>query len=158
MKKIVKILTVAISALLVLTACSGKSETKDISVADTTKSVLEATTLVGELVEISDKNVDLLYTKFDKSIIGEYKIYACASKATCEEIAIFKATDKENVEKITEIAKQRVADLITENKDYNPNEMTKLDSPLITSKGNYVLLVIADDTAPAQEAFSKAFK
>lgn len=157
MKKIFKIIAAALMTFTFLTACSNSNNTKTISVDDTAKAMVDATTLKAEIVEMSEKNVSLLYTKFDSEKIAEYKVYACASKASAEEVALFKAKSANDVDAVKEILNQRVADLITEFKDYNPNEMAKLQSPLITSNGEYIILVIADDTSPAQEAFKKAF-
>ena len=159
MKKISKILIAAAAAVLMLTSCQSKdTEVKEISVSQLADDMLNATTVVAELVEMNDNNIELLYSAYNSENIEEYKVYACASKATCEEIAVFKAKTEDNVNDVKGMVEQRVEDLITETRDYNPAEMPKLENPLIMTKGQYVALVLADDTSKAEEAFEEAFK
>lgn len=159
MKKMFKFAVAAAAAVLMLTSCQSKDgEAKEVSVSKLADDMLNATTVVAELVEMNDNNIELLYSEYDAEDIAEYKVYACASKASCEEIAVFKAKTEDDVNDLKEMVEQRVEDLITETRDYNPAEMPKLENPLIMTKGQYVALVLADDTSKAEEAFEAAFK
>lgn len=160
MKKLITIMMAAVMTLGLLTGCGNESSNsdKEISVSETAEKVLKSTTVIAELVEATDNNIDIIYSGYNAEYVAEYKVYTCASRATCEEVALFKAKDDESVDKVKEMVLQRVNDLIEETENYNPAEMPKLESPLVLVKDRYVLLVLADDTAPAEKAFRESFK
>ena len=157
MKKLSEIMMVATTVVLMLTSCQSK-EVNEVSVSKLADDMLNSTTIIAELAEMNDNNIEFLYSEYDANDIAEYKVYACASKATCEEIAVFKAKTEDDVDDLKKMVDQRVEDLIVETRDYNPAEMPKLENPLIITKGQYVALVLADDTSKAEKAFEEAFK
>ena len=159
MKKLITIMMTAVMAFGMMTGCGNDREnTNNISVAESAEKILKATEIVAELTEATDNNIDIVYSAYSTDFVEEYKVYMCASRATCEEVALFKAKDSDSTEKVKDMVLQRVNDLIDETENYNPKEMPKLESPLVLVKDNYVLLVLADDTAPAEKAFRELFK
>ncbi len=152
-----KIISLILASVLLLTACSSGEASVEIDIAATAEQMKSETVLLGELIEMSEVNVEeLLYTDYDAEVVAEYIVYSCASKATAEEIAIFKAVEGET-DAVKAILEQRVLDLSNEYRDYIPVEMPKLENAYIDSVGEYVILVIADDTAPAVDIFHDAF-
>ena len=161
MKKLIAIMMTALMTMGVMTGCGNNNaadSAKEISVSEGAEKVFKSTTFVSELVEATDNNIDIVYSEYKEDFVEEYKVYMCASRATCEEVALFKAKDDKSVDKVKDMVLQRVNDLIEETENYNPKEMTKLESPLVMAKDRYVLLVLADDTSNAEKAFRELFK
>ncbi len=152
-----KILTI-IAMSLALVGCGNSATTTEIDVTATVEAMVDATSLTAELIPMTGSNVEeLLYTAYDGEAVSEYVVYANASGSTAEEIAIFKAVDNDSAQTVKSMVETRVADQLNTFRDYNPNEITKLESPYIAVEGNYVVLVIAEDTSPAAKAFDDAF-
>ena len=89
----------------------------------------------------------------DALIVSNYNIDGSLAKSaalfisggsTAEEVAIFEATSKKSAEKIKKLMKQRVENKKKDFENYLPEEMPKLNNPLIVQKGNVVILVISD--------------
>ena len=89
----------------------------------------------------------------DALIVSNYQIDGSLAKSaalfisggsTAEEVAVFEASSKKSAEKIKKLIKQRVENKKKDFENYLPQEMPKLNNPLIVQKGNIVILVISD--------------
>jgi hypothetical protein len=141
-----RILAVALAALLLLAGCGGP-ETTDIIPADAAAAILEAVAFRDTLVE-AEGDVAKEWYDLDENV-SDFAIYISGSGATAEEVAVIKTS---NLAAAEATVKKRVEDLIFRFKDYVPAEMTKLNDPVIVSKADIVILILADDLAAAQAA------
>ena len=93
----------------------------------------------------------------DESMIEQAMFYT-NSNATAEEIAVIKAKSEDYVATIQTAYETRIANQKEACKDYLPDEMPKLDSAVIYTKGNYVVLCISNDNEAAQNMLEDLFK
>ena len=77
-------------------------------------------------------------------------MYMCPTGATVEEISVFRTSDAAAVE---EMIQTHLDARKTEYESYRPDEVKKLDGAAVVKSGDYVAVIIADDTAAAEAAF-----
>lgn len=94
--------------------------------------------------------------------LDEAQIESCAfytnSNATAEEIAVIKTKSPDYVETVKTAYETRVENQKTACKDYLPDEMPKLESAVIYTNGNYVVLCVSNDNAAAETVIADLFK
>lgn len=64
--------------------------------------------------------------------------------STAEEVAVFETDSLKNADKLKKLIKKRVENKKKDFENYLPQEMPKLNNPLIVQKGKVVVLVISD--------------
>lgn len=138
--------------LLALAGCSGgEKEVDAAALADELKNGL---TFQDEMTAATDAIRDTLYA-IDGADVAQGKLYT-SSGATAEEIAVFKAKDKEAADRLYKAAEERLENQKTAFEDYVPAEMTKLNNAVLVKKGSMVVLCIADDHAAAKKIVDEA--
>ena len=110
--------------------------------------MVEATTFNDEVIAISADVVPNYYTIPDS--VEDYAVYMCPTGATVEEISVFRTSDAAAVE---EMIQTHLDARKTEYESYRPDEVKKLDGAAVVKSGDYVAVIIADDTAAAEAAF-----
>lgn len=133
-----------------LTACGG-NETKpvEIDAKKLAEDLHSKITYEDKLEIIAQEDVINLYDCKDVKI-EECYVYV-SSKATAEEIAVFRCTDKTEAEKMKTILETRVKDQKEAYVDYVPKEIVKLDKAVIQVKDAYAVLVVAEDDQAAKD-------
>ena len=138
--------------LLALAGCSGGEKQVDAAaLADELKNGL---TFKDEMTAAEDTVRDALYA-IDGADVAQGKLYT-SSGATAEEIAVFKAGDKEAADRLYKAVQERLKNQKTAFEDYVPAEMTKLNNAVLVKKGTMVVLCVADDYAAAKKIVDKA--
>ncbi len=163
-----KIMCVLMAVMCVCTAslagCSGsdssdadKSGSAAVAQADETIDVSATADKLKDGVEFKDELAELDEGKIEK-IIGispdsyvKGKVYVSSSGGTAEEIGCFEAKDEDSAKAIADTLKDRIESQKKVFKDYVPEEMDKLEDPVLVTKGNYVLLCISNDNDKAKE-------
>ena len=84
-------------------------------------------------------------------------MYMSGTRSTAEEVTVIKAKDAADVQHIKDAIDVRIEDQKFSYEDYKPEEMTKIDGALVLTHGNYVLLVMADDTSSVEKTFEAQF-
>jgi hypothetical protein len=84
-------------------------------------------------------------------------VYVCGSGAYPDEIAVFEFTDDKTAETGLAAVNKRYEDLVSTFTDYTPEEMYKLESPVMAKYGNYVVFIDCTDNEIAQEIVSTYF-
>lgn len=90
-----------------------------------------------------DTDIALLQYNLTSQQVQEVALYL-STGATAEEIAIFKVNG-ENSRAVQSAIEKKIYEKQSTFKDYNPEELTKLQNPTIYSYGEYVVLCISDD-------------
>lgn len=90
-----------------------------------------------------DDEVALLQYNITKDQVEDVVMYL-STGASAEEIAIFKVKD-DSIKQVQSAVEKRVEEKKISFKDYNPNELPKLENPTMYTKGNYVVLCISDE-------------
>lgn len=156
MKKIIAIL-VAAAACISMAACSGKSTSgKQPSTADVVKAVSAEITFKDEMMTLDDGIVFNFYN-IDEEKLAEKSCYVSSSRATAEEVSVFKVKDAADMQVVRDAVAQRIEDQKIAYENYVPEEMVKINNAVTYESGNYLILVMADDVSKVEEAFKAQF-
>lgn len=127
---------------------SSSSQASEVTADSLAQKMVEATTFNDEVIAISADVVPNYYTIPDS--VEDYAVYMCPTGATVEEISVFRTSDAAAVE---EMIQTHLDARKTEYESYRPDEVKKLDGAAVVKSGDYVGVIIADDTAAAEAAF-----
>lgn len=154
MRKTAALIIALTFILAAFAGCSGGKDTStDIVPATAAATLLNEITFKDTLVEVPG-DVAKEWYRFDDNVT-DFAIYKSGSGATAEEIAVIKTSDLKTAEATVQ---KRVDDLEFSFKDYVPAELTKINDPVIVSKGDIVVLVLADDSSAAQKSVDALFE
>lgn len=155
MKKL-SIVLVAIVSMLLLTACGGKKGAAEVtaSPAELAKELAETAVTSDALSEIS---TDIMASTYfvDLEKIEDSSAYLSTGASACE-AAVIKCSDASYAAEVKTLLENRVSNQTELFSSYNAAETKKLESAIIKTSGNYVVLCVADDTAKAEEILKKA--
>lgn len=143
--------------LLTLTACGGSSSEVQKSASEIADAIYNTQTFQDTLNAI---DADMLgdYYRIDAADLSDSKVYVSGSFSTAEEIAVFQASSSDAVENIKKAIDTRLEDLKLAFENYVPDEMTKINNPVLVTKGTTVVLVLADDTASVSDQINELLK
>ena len=138
-----------------LTGCGSDSNS---STANSANSAAAAQTNESvDVTAVADKLAELDEAKIEK-IIGisadsytKAKVYVSSSGGTAEEIDCFEAKDADSAKAIADTLTARVESQKKVFENYVPEEMTKLNDPVLVTNGNYVYLCLSNDNDKAKE-------
>lgn len=116
--------------------------------------ILSKTKFKDNLSKVSDALVVSNYDIKEDFVLSASLFISGGS--TAEEVAVFELKSSKNADKLIELIKNRVERKKKDFESYLPQEMAKLNSPLIVKKGNVVVLVIADN--PNKEIIKACIK
>ena len=157
MKTKVMSVVCVLALLLTLTACGGSDSQPQKSAAEIADAIYSTQTFQDTLNAI---DVDMLgdYYRIDAADLTDSKVYVSGSFSTAEEIAVFQASSSDAVENIKKAIDTRLEDLKLAFENYVPGEMTKINDPVLITKGTTVVLVLADDTAAVSDQVNELLK
>ena len=125
-----------------LTGCGSDSNS---STANSANSAAAAQT--NESVEAKiEKIIGISADSYTKA-----KVYVSSSGGTAEEIDCFEAKDADSAKAIADTLTARVESQKKVFENYVPEEMTKLNDPVLVTNGNYVYLCLSNDNDKAKE-------
>ena len=135
---------------LLLSGCGEKAPAVSAyDPAATAEALLASQAFSGALEEI-DKEMLPTYYGLDESTIQDGVAYGSLS-AGAEEIVVLTLKDEEGAKAAVEALKGRVETQKQALKDYQPEEVAKLDGAIVDQRGNSALLVVAADASAAQK-------
>ncbi len=157
MKTKVMSVVCVLALLLTLTACGGSDSQPQKSAAEIADAIYSTQTFQDTLNAIDS---DMLgdYYRIDAADLTDSKVYVSGSFSTAEEIAVFQASSSDAVENIKKAIDTRLEDLKLAFENYVPGEMTKINDPVLITKGTTVVLVLADDTAAVSDQVNELLK
>ena len=143
--------------LLALTACGGTGSQAQKSAAEIADAIYSSQTFQDTLHAI---DTDMIgdYYRIDSADLSDAKVCVSGSFSTAEEIAVFQASSSDAVEEIKKAIDIRLEDLKLAFENYVPGEMAKINDPVLVTKGNTVVLVLADDTASVSDQVDELLK
>ena len=144
-----RILAAAAALCLLLSAC-GKGDVKAYDPASAAQALLNSGAFTDTLEEL-DRDVAVVYYGLDGDTVQDCAVYTSLS-AGAEEIAVFVLRDEAAAKAALEALNSRVEDQKAALKDYQPDEVTKLDGAIVEQRGNSALLAVAADGAAARAA------
>lgn len=149
MKKLV-ILAVSLAMLLALCACGGggSSAGKEIDL-DALASELTASGAFSDLLSQPADGVAARLYDFADGDVVKCVMYT-GTGATAEEIFLAQAASADAAAALKTACETRVENQKLAFRSYAPGEVDKLDSAVIVTSGNYVMLVVSADAAAAR--------
>lgn len=154
-KKLTLILTACI-LLAALAACGDKTTAKAYDLAAIAADLKENGGY-SDIISPVERDVAAKLYGVDAGGISECQVY-CSTKATTEEIGLFKCTDEAAAEKLFAAAKARVSSQRSIYSSYAPAEMPKLDDAIVKQDGNTVFYIVTADSEKAQAVLDKYMK
>lgn len=156
MKKVFTLILAAGLLVTALAACGTKTQTKTLDLAAMAADLKENGGFSDIISPVKSDVAASLYG-VDASTIAETQLY-CSTRATTEEIGLFKCTDEKNAAALYEAAKKRVETQRTTYSSYAPDEIPKLDDAIVKQDGTYVIYIVTADNAKAQAVLDKYLK
>ena len=157
MKTKVMSVVCVLALLLTLTACGGSDSQPQKSAAEIADAIYSTQTFQDTLNAIDADKLGNYY-RIDAADLTDSKVYVSGSFSTAEEIAVFQASSSDAVENIKKAIDTRLEDLKLAFENYFPGEMTKINDPVLITKGTTVVLVLADDTAAVSDQVNELLK
>lgn len=154
MKKLL-VTVLMVMTMAVMTACGG-SEAVAFSISNATASLLGTEAFSDTLTKCDGDKAIALYG-VDSSVLAEYEVYI-GTGSTAEEIAIFRVKDAKDVATVKAACEARVEAQKKACENYLPDEMPKLESPVLVTAGNYVVLVVSGDNTAVNSALDAYIK
>ena len=161
-------LCLIIAALLAFAGCGGNKpqapDTAPFSQAQSAspQSAAEWMTFLTENLPFDDtmtlvpENAAAVYGITDEDgYTGDASLYI-STMATPEEAAVFRADSALSTEELTALANARLAQQKESYASYAPGEMPKLDSAVVETVGDFVIVVVCADNAKAAELIRDA--
>jgi len=105
--------------------------------------------------ELEKQPADKVRIYFD--VEDEVQAAMYNTSLTCEEIAVFKATDDEKAEKVTECVNEFVKGQIDTFAVYSAEDAERLENAVVVSKDYYVVLVVCDSPSDARSVVDSIF-
>lgn len=154
MKKIVKILSgILVCASLVSCGAKGPALKEGLTAKDVVAKVEEKAPIQMPM-ELDEATIKDL-TTLNLDDVEEYAIKKAMIMNSADVIAVVKAKDGK-VESVKE-ALQKMLDTEKDNA-YLPEQKDKVESAVLTEKGNYVILLINADIPSAEAAVNECFE
>lgn len=128
--------------MVVVTACGGSKQVS-FSISTAVDTIKTEGAFTDTLTKCDSDKALSLYG-LDGSILAEFEVHI-STGATAEEIAIFRVKDTADMATVVAACEKRCADQVAACKDYLPDEIDKLNQPIMIEAGNYVIFVVCDD-------------
>lgn len=154
MKKMTAAVLCGAMALTVLTGCSKKEEQADLALPEVAQALQTQLAFKDNLNQLDDTMLANFYPSVDLSKLEEYVVYVSGTGSTAEEIALFEVKSAEDAQMIQAAVDERLTDQKIAYQDYVPEEMVKIENAVVKTGGNYVLVVLCDETDKAGEILS----
>lgn len=147
-----KILTVFIALALALCGC-GKASGKEIDFQSFAADMLSCGAFTEELIQV---DTDLGCAQYAISQADcRQAVFFLSSGATAEELALFEASDAGSLDRIKDAVKNRLRLQTDSFESYLPSEVPKLENAIVFTRGNYVILIVANDNERANSILEK---
>lgn len=158
--KVVCVAGVVMIAAFGMTSCGGNNKNNStnppsqeqnvkLDCKQVATDILNAGDFNDQLEELDSEMFEVVYPDVDANQVIEKYAYT-GTAASAEQIVVVEATDAKAVEGVKEALNLKLQGDIDQNRDYLPNEIPKLEKPVLTSIGNYVILCVSNDNAKVE--------
>lgn len=151
-------LSALLSLLLVfsLAACSGGEDKASfrMDVQEVYQQLIALPDMPAMIELPEDKALEFLGLDMSQCVQAVAAI--CAVNIQADEIWLVEAKDSSAAAEIEELARSRVEQRKQEFETYSPSQYQVLESAAILREGNYVVLLVSQDTEALKAAFDKA--
>ena len=113
--------------------------------------------MFDDTLEIIEKDIAITNYNFNNEIIQDLVSYV-STGATAEEILVIEAKDKNSIKAIEEKIIERIKERKEAFASYLPNEVYKLENPVLIIKDKYIILCICNNSQNMSEYIEKYLK
>lgn len=151
-----KLIAMLLMLCLVLTACSApEAAPKDCS--EVSQAILSSQTFPDTMTEQTQKRM-LKVLGLEETMISQGVMTIDASRATAEAVIVLTAASQDTLAQVQQLLEAYRVSMLTQYRDYRPEETPKLEAAAVQTKGLQCVLVIAGDQAKAIAALETAWK
>lgn len=118
--------------------------------------IIEKTDL-NSVLKLKNEQISKYYG-VPMDIINESVVYKSQSATEIDEIAVFRVSDKGTAEIVTTAIDDRLTECRSSYSVLNNEDSQKIENCLVESSGEYIILVICDDTVSAGEAIAEFYQ
>lgn len=151
-----KLIAMLLMLCLVLTACSApEAAPKDCS--EVSQAILISQGFPDTMTEQTQKRM-LKVLGLEETMISQGVMTIDASRATAEAVIVLTAASQDTLAQVQQLLEAYRVSMLTQYRDYRPEETPKLEAAAVQTKGLQCVLVIAGDQAKAIAALETAWK
>lgn len=157
MKKLQRLMAglLCLAAVFGLAACSGGEDSSfEMDVEEVYKELMSTPDMPAMIELPEDKALDFLGLDMSRCVQAVTAISAMNIQA--DEIWLVEAKDSAAAAEIEQLARSRVEQRMGEFENYAPDQYQVLENAAILREGNYVVLLVSQDTEALKAAFDKA--
>ena len=125
-----------------------------VDVAALAKELFEKGDYSDELTELEDDMFEAVFQTVDIGMLTKKSAYV-GSGASAEQLVVAEVKDEANANKVKEALGQKLKDDIDMNQNYLPQEIKKLENPVLVVKGKYVILCVSNDNNKIEQVLLK---
>ena len=134
------------AVILTLAACGGDKTEQTTAAFDAENAFSR---LLSE-VKYADtsSSADFMFSDLPQN--AEIKMYTCESGSHPDELIMMKAAKEEDVQALETAAKTHLTELTAQLRDYNPQEVPRVENAVVCTNGLYVFVCVTDDVETAK--------
>jgi len=151
----------ALLLCLLLTACSGGGpQEKPVSMYDLQTAMLAADSSLPDMLTVNSAGADgaemfshLSHVDYEK-VDGFFLAYSATGLA--DEVAVVRLKEAGHVEEMKSSLHDHVEGRVKLYRNYQPDQMRRVEEGLIFTRGHYAVLIISDQPSRIRAAFEQA--
>lgn len=159
------LLLVGALSLSLLTACGKKEEDKKVDLAAFAQTLTENYQISGFLERIDPEDAEMGAIMLDNFFPGlkdmdleQVEIYMCMVGFNTGEFSLVQAKNADDAKAVADIFQSRIDGMVQEGMNYPETIELWQSSSKVVTKGNYVMLVCAEDVDSIVSDFEALFK
>ncbi len=154
MKKVLSLI-LALTLVLGMTACGGKTE----DVADIDVNALyESYAQYMPDMFFPDEDTMMNFLGIDVKDCTQYMVAICAEGMRSDEVWLIQAKNASSLETLKKLAETRIEAKKDETVSYAPDQYVVVEKAVVLTKGNYLALLISPDVDTLKAGFEAAFQ
>ena len=120
-----------------------------LDVKDVATTILNQGKFSDQLGELDPDMFEVIYQDVDMTKVVSKYAYT-NSGASAEQIVVVEAANNQAAEEVKAALQTKLQEDIEQNRDYLPNEIPKLEKPVLKVVGNYVFLCVSEDNSKVE--------
>ena len=154
MKKVLSLI-LALTLVLGMTACGGKTE----DVADIDVNALyESYAQYMPDMFFPDEDTMMNFLGIDVKDCTQYMVAICAEGMRSDEVWLIQAKNASSLETLKKLAETRIEAKKDETVSYAPDQYVVVEKAVVLTKGTYLALLISPDVDTLKAGFEAAFQ
>ena len=145
---------IALLLALCTALCACQKTTAAVPACRDAAAAVLASQKTAEMTELSAKKIEK-YLLIDETLYTDAAVCIDASRATAECVCVFTAKDGESLAAVQAALSDYCKAQLEQYRDYRPDEVPKLESALMKTRGMQTVLIVAPDADAAEAALDQ---